>query len=69
MCTEALRAVVDTGNGRWPTDVSPEFDVEDMLAGVIADDLVVIADDAESRRSGFEPGYMFLTWACRKPAD
>jgi SAM-dependent methyltransferase len=66
LCTEALRAVIDSGATRWPDDVSPEFDVEDMLTGVIPDDLVVIADDAESSRSGFEPGYMFFTWACQK---
>ena len=42
------------GRGPW-SRWSPEFDVPDMLAEAIADDLVVVADAAMSSRLGFDP--------------
>ncbi len=64
LCTAAWDRAVRAGTTHWPEPVSPEFDVDDLLAGVIAEDLAVVADDDESRRHGFDPAYMFLTWRC-----
>ena len=66
MCTEELWAFVRGGAVRWPTETASEFDVDDMLAGAIAADLVPVADPAVAQRSGFRPAYMFATWACQK---
>jgi SAM-dependent methyltransferase len=66
LCTEELWTLVHAGASRWPTGTSPEFDVDDVFAGAIADDLVSVADPAAAQRAGFRPAYMFLTWACRK---
>jgi SAM-dependent methyltransferase len=54
------------GERRWDGPVSGEFDVDDMLAAVVPEDLVALADHAASQRHGFEPAYMFLTWECRR---
>jgi hypothetical protein len=43
---------------------SGEFDVPGILAGAIADDLVVIAGRTTSARLGIDPGYMYLRWDC-----
>jgi Methyltransferase domain len=63
LCTAELRDAVAAGRNPW-SRWSPEFDVPDMLAGAIADDLVVVADPAMSSRLGIDPGYMYLTWDC-----
>jgi hypothetical protein len=63
LCTAEMLAAVRSGENPWP-DWSGEFDVPDMLAGAIADDLAVVADREQSARLGTEPGYMYLTWDC-----
>jgi SAM-dependent methyltransferase len=40
---------------------------DDLLQGVVLEDLVVVADDAEAAYRGFEPSFWFLTWECRRP--
>jgi SAM-dependent methyltransferase len=60
--------VARTGAKHWPDgDVSGEFDVRSMLAGVVAEDLSVVADDEMSRQIGAVPAYMFVTWECVRP--
>jgi hypothetical protein len=66
LCTSRLAEAVTSGANPWP-EWSGEFDLPDILAGAIADDLVVVADEATSRRLGIEPAYMYLTWDCRVP--
>lgn len=64
LCTQALAdAVARPGTNPWP-EWSPEFDVPDLLAGAVPDDLTVIADRDASARLGIDPGYMYLTWDC-----
>jgi SAM-dependent methyltransferase len=63
LCTAEFGEAVTAGRNPW-SSWSPEFDLPDMLAGAIADDLVVVADAATSSRLGIEPGYMYLTWDC-----
>ncbi|HEY3142232.1 MAG TPA: class I SAM-dependent methyltransferase [Acidimicrobiales bacterium] len=66
LCTEELADAVASGQNPW-TEWSGEFDVPDMLAGAIPEDLTVAADRQQSARLGIEPGYQFLTWDCRVP--
>jgi SAM-dependent methyltransferase len=63
LCTQELADAVDAGDNPW-SEWSGEFDVPDILAGAIADDLTVVADRATSARLGVDPGYMYLTWDC-----
>ena len=65
------RALAESGATSWPNgEVSPEFDVASMLDGCRhrASELEPVLSEAEARRLGLEPAYMFLTWECRKPA-
>jgi hypothetical protein len=64
LVTEPWRAAVVAGDVPPGTPLSPEFDVADLLATAIVDDLAVVADVAESARHGFDPPYMFATWEC-----
>ncbi|HLM63914.1 MAG TPA: methyltransferase domain-containing protein [Acidimicrobiales bacterium] len=63
LCTESLAEAVAAGENPW-REWSGEFDLPDLLAGAVADDLVVVADRRESTRLGIDPGYMYLTWDC-----
>jgi len=63
LCTAQLADAVRSAKNPWH-EWSGEFDVPDILAGAIADDLVVIADRTTSVRLGIDPGYMYLTWDC-----
>jgi SAM-dependent methyltransferase len=58
------------GHEPWPRPVSPEFDVDDLLTGLAGPDtrdrLTVVADHADAVRHGFEPAYMFVTFAARR---
>jgi SAM-dependent methyltransferase len=66
LCTEALADAVASKANPWPdwAGEAGEFDVPDILASAVADDLVVVADRARSARLGVDPGYMYLTWDC-----
>jgi SAM-dependent methyltransferase len=55
-------------SGGWSGPVSPEFDLDDILAEASHNDLVSVADDATADRHGFRPAYMFLTWEGHEPA-
>jgi SAM-dependent methyltransferase len=66
LCTGELLDAVRSGENPW-SEWSGEFDVPDILAGGIADDLVVVADRDQSARLGIDPGYMYLTWDCQVP--
>lgn len=60
----------------WPQPESPEFDVDGVLRGLrvssaspdapLRPELVATADARGAACFGFEPAYMFLTWAARK---
>jgi SAM-dependent methyltransferase len=63
LCTAQLADAVRSTTNPWH-EWSGEFDVPDILAGAIADDLVVVADASTSARLGIDPGYMYLTWDC-----
>jgi SAM-dependent methyltransferase len=63
MCTAQLADAVGSMTNPWH-DWSGEFDVPDILAGAVADDLVAVADASTSARLGIDPGYMYLTWDC-----
>ena len=63
LCTEQLVDAVTSGTNPW-NEWSGEFDVPDILAAAIADDLVTIADRATSAQLGIDPGYMYFTWDC-----
>jgi SAM-dependent methyltransferase len=63
LCTAQLADAVTSTTNPWH-EWSGEFDVPDILAGAIADDLVVVADHPTSARLGIDPGYMYLTWDC-----
>jgi hypothetical protein len=64
LCTEQFAAAVEAGTNPW-NEWSGEFDVPDLVASAIAEDLVVVADRSQSARLGVDPGYMYLTWDCR----
>lgn len=70
LVTDELRDLARAGASRWYAGCSPEFDADDIVAGAAkaVDDLVGVADRSLAARSGFEPAYMFSTWACRRPA-
>lgn len=54
----------------WDAPISPEFDVEPLLEGlkeIGPPGPTPVADDTMSRKLGFVPSYMFLTWEARKP--
>jgi SAM-dependent methyltransferase len=63
LCTGPFADAVATGGNPW-SEWSPEFDVPDILAGAVPDDLVVVADATQAARLGVEPAYMYLTWDC-----
>jgi SAM-dependent methyltransferase len=63
LCTAELAEAVMSTKNPW-REWSGEFDLPDILAGAIADDLVVIAGRTTSARLGIDPGYMYLTWDC-----
>jgi hypothetical protein len=63
LCTAQLVEAVISDTNPWH-EWSGEFDVPDILASAIPDDLVEIADRTTSARLGIDPGYMYLTWDC-----
>jgi SAM-dependent methyltransferase len=65
LCTADFDTAVYADDNPWPTWAAP-FDVPDMLAGVIPEDLVVVADGPQAERLGIEPAYQFLTWDCTR---
>jgi SAM-dependent methyltransferase len=67
LCTREMLDAVRSGGNPW-SEWSGEFDLPDMLAGAVADDLVVVADRQQAARLGIEPAYMYLTWDCHVPA-
>lgn len=69
LCTSGLLDIVTSGCPSWPDPVSPEFDVDSVLRALNPRDLRPVALRSETSRFGFHPSYMFLTWACRRPAD
>ena len=69
LCTDELRDLVGAGASRWYGEHSAEFDADGILAGAVIDDLVGVADQVLARASGFEPAYMYLTWAAHKPPN
>ncbi|MDX6584552.1 MAG: hypothetical protein QOI10_3736 [Solirubrobacterales bacterium] len=66
LCPDEWCDLVRTRARCWPTEHSAEVDVNGMLSGAIENDLVPVADRERARRAGFEPSYMFLTWACQR---
>lgn len=48
--------------------LSPEFDVDSIIADARPADLTTVADEAMAVRHSFKPSYMFVTWECVKPA-
>jgi SAM-dependent methyltransferase len=67
LVTRTWAELAASGATTWPHgEVSGEFDVTSMLAGVGPDDLTVIAEETEARQLGAVPAYMFLTWECVK---
>jgi len=67
MVTEDLARRVAARDPSWRT-IASEFDAAGIVRAMNVDDLTVVATDREARRMGFEPSYMFVTWACRRPA-
>ena len=67
LCNQGFYRHVKQGGTHWPDPRSFDFDVESMLAAAVTHDLLPVASDEISRRVGFFPGYMFLTWECEKP--
>lgn len=63
LCTEQMAVAATARRNPWD-EWSGEFDVPDMLAGIVPEDLAVIADDQAAVRLGCTPAYMFLTWDC-----
>ncbi|MCA1823774.1 MAG: methyltransferase domain-containing protein [Frankia sp.] len=47
-----------------------DADVKSLIgaAGPYLTDMHVVADERTARRLGFEPGFFFIVWECRKPA-
>lgn len=67
LCTDALLELARSGAGSWPGTSSPEFDADAIVASAPTADLVGVADARAAGWHGFEPAYMYLTWACRRP--
>jgi SAM-dependent methyltransferase len=44
-----------------------QFQVDTLIEHVRFADLAVVAREAQSSLMGFEPGYHFATWECRRP--
>jgi len=66
LCPRDLHRRVIEGESVWDGPTSPEFDVGAILSGLREVELSPVADDATSRRLGFRPSYMFLTWEAAK---
>ena len=49
-----------------PDTSGSEFDLASVVADVRLGDLEVAATAADARRMGFEPGWQFATWECRR---
>lgn len=69
LCTADFARHASSGNAHWPEGISPEWDVDSILAATDADDLTVICDDALAATLGLVPSYMYLAWHARKPAN
>lgn len=67
-CVAGFVDIVDPATRPRREDVSGEFDVDSMAAGVRPDDLVVVADTAQAAWLGLAPPYQLLTWICDVPA-
>lgn len=67
LCTSGFHSMVEVGARTWPDPVSPEFDVDSLLAAASVRDLVPVTDSELTRVLGFHPSYMFLTWEAVKP--
>jgi SAM-dependent methyltransferase len=66
LCTQEMADAVASGETPW-REWSGEYDVPDILAAAISDDLTIVADRTMSARLGIDPGYMYLTWDCAVP--
>lgn len=67
LCTDELHDLVAAGATGWSGRASPEFDADAIVADAIAADLAGIADRKLAASRGFEPAYMYFTWACQRP--
>lgn len=66
LCTRDLHDRVAAGDRTWDGPTAPEFDVESILEGLRVSDLLPISEETVSRKLGFQPSYMFLTWEALK---
>lgn len=66
LCTESFVEAINAEQSPWD-EWSGEFDVPDILASAIPEDLMVTADRTQTARLGIDPAYMYLTWDCRVP--
>ncbi|MEZ5266199.1 MAG: class I SAM-dependent methyltransferase [Acidimicrobiales bacterium] len=54
----------------WGEVTAAEFDVPALVAGLRRrSELSVVAGPEQTERYGFEPGYMYVTWAAVKPTS
>ena len=68
LCTADFERHAETGDPSWGEPISPEWDVESILANTDPTELTVICDDALAGTLGLVPSYMYLGWHARKPA-
>jgi SAM-dependent methyltransferase len=67
LCTADFKRHAERRDPEWPEGISPEWDVESILASTKVDDLTVICDDALAETLGLRPSYQYLAWHARKP--
>jgi SAM-dependent methyltransferase len=65
MVTEDLARRVADRDASW-RDIASEFDAAGLVHAMRTDELSAVATAREARRMGFEPSYMFVTWAFHK---
>ncbi len=68
LCTADFKRHAENRDARWPQGISPEWDVESILAATDPAQLTVTCDDALAETTGLKPSYMYLAWHARKPS-
>ena len=67
LCTADFKRHAQTGDTTWPQGISPEWDVESIIANTDPNELTVVCDDRLADTLGLVPSYMYLAWHARKP--
>ncbi len=68
LCTADFKRHAEARDTTWAEGISPEWDVESIVAAADPAELTVACDDRLAETLGLVPSYMYLAWHARKPA-